>query len=58
MENKGIVVSKTTILDKVWGTDEWSNENVVEVYVNYLRKKLKKAGKYINTVRGIGYVFK
>jgi DNA-binding response OmpR family regulator len=58
MENKGIVVSKTTILDKVWGTDEWSNENVVEVYVNYLRKKLKKAGKYINTVRGVGYVFK
>jgi DNA-binding response OmpR family regulator len=58
MENKGIVVSKTTILDKVWGTDEWSNENVVEVYINYLRKKLKKAGKYINTVRGIGYVFK
>lgn len=58
MENKGIVVSRTKILDKVWGTDEWSNENVVEVYVNYLRKKLKKAGKYINTVRGIGYVFK
>jgi len=58
MENKGIVVSRTKILDKVWGTDEWSNENVVEVYINYLRKKLKKAGKYINTVRGIGYVFK
>jgi DNA-binding response OmpR family regulator len=58
MENKGIVVSKSTILDKVWGTEEWSNENVVEVYVNYLRKKLKGAGKYINTVRGVGYVFK
>lgn len=58
MENKGIVVSKNKILDQVWGTEEWSNENVVEVYVNYLRKKLKEAGKYINTVRGVGYVFK
>ncbi len=58
MENKGIVVSKNKILDQVWGTEEWSNENVVEVYVNYLRKKLKEAGRYINTVRGVGYVFK
>ncbi|MFO7883073.1 MAG: response regulator transcription factor [Kosmotogaceae bacterium] len=58
MENKGIVVSKSKILDEIWGTEEWSNENVVEVYINYLRKKLKKAGKYINTIRGVGYVFK
>lgn len=58
MENKGIVVSKSKILDRVWGTEDWSNENVVEVYINYLRKKLKDAGKYINTVRGVGYVFK
>ncbi|TYB92301.1 MAG: response regulator transcription factor [Kosmotoga sp.] len=58
MENKGIVVSRSKILDRVWGTEDWSNENVVEVYINYLRKKLKDAGKYINTVRGVGYVFK
>ncbi len=58
MKAKGIVLSKEDLLEKVWGFDGWENPNVVEVYVNYLRKKLGKASKMIKTVRGVGYAFR
>ena len=58
MKAKGIVLSKEDLLEKVWGFDGWENLNVVEVYVNYLRKKLGKASKMIKTVRGVGYAFR
>ncbi|AKI97290.1 response regulator transcription factor [Kosmotoga pacifica] len=58
LENKGIVMSKEKLLELVWGAEDWGNPNVVEVYVNYLRKKLGEHGKMIHTVRGIGYVIK
>ncbi len=47
------VVSKTVLLDQVWGGEPESGENVVEVYIGYLRKKLGK--RRIETVRGAGY---
>ena len=58
LQNKGIVMSKDKLLEKVWGDEEWGNHNVVEVYINYVRKKLKDKGKYIKTVRGSGYVIR
>ena len=58
LENKGIVMSKNKLLEIVWGVEDWGNPNVVEVYVNYLRKKLGKHGNLIHTVRGVGYVIK
>ncbi len=58
LQNKGIVMSKDKLLEKVWGDEEWGNPNVVEVYINYVRKKLKDRGKYIKTVRGSGYVIR
>lgn len=58
MKAKGIVLSKEDLLEKVWGFDGWENPNVVEVYVNYLRKKLRKASKMLKTVRGVGYAFR
>ncbi|OAA30982.1 response regulator ArlR [Kosmotoga arenicorallina S304] len=58
LENKGIVLSKEKLLELVWGAEDWGNPNVVEVYVNYLRKKLGKHGNLIHTVRGVGYVLK
>jgi DNA-binding response OmpR family regulator len=58
LTNAGIVMSKDRLLELVWGTEEWGNPNVVEVYINYLRKKLGSAGKIIKTVRGVGYVAK
>jgi DNA-binding response OmpR family regulator len=58
-KNANIAVSKEKILEEVWGFDyEDANLNVVEVYINYLRKKLLTAGKKIKTVRGIGYSFR
>ncbi|MGB9615627.1 MAG: response regulator transcription factor [Fervidobacterium sp.] len=52
-KNKGKVVSKEEILDAVWGIDYYGSDNTVEVYVNYLRKKLSP--DLIKTVRGVGY---
>lgn len=54
--NHGIVLSKTTILDKVWGYDFGGEENIVEVYIRSLRDKLQdKEHRLIRTLRGAGY---
>ncbi|PWV95872.1 DNA-binding response OmpR family regulator [Paenibacillus cellulosilyticus] len=54
--NHGIVLSKATILDKVWGYDFGGEENIVEVYVRSLRDKLgDKEHQLIRTLRGAGY---
>ena len=49
------VLSRQLILDRVWGFDFFGDENNVEVYVGYLRRKLGDARHMIETVRGIGY---
>lgn len=50
-------ITKAQILAHVWGPDAELEENYVEVYVSYLRKKLKKVDSKvtINTIRGLGY---
>ena len=54
--NNGTVLSKSLILEKVWGYDFNGEENIVEVYVRYLRDKLDdKEHSIIRTVRGVGY---
>lgn len=54
--NHGLVLSKTMILDKVWGYDFGGEENIVEVYIRSLRDKLKdKEHRLIRTLRGSGY---
>lgn len=54
--NNGIVLSKSLILEKVWGYDFNGEENIVEVYVRYLRDKISdKEHAIIRTVRGVGY---
>jgi two-component system, OmpR family, response regulator len=54
--NHGIVLSKATILDKVWGYDFGGEENIVEVYVRSLRDKLgDREHQLIRTLRGAGY---
>ncbi len=58
MKAKGMVLSKEDLLEKVWGFDGWENPNVVEVYVNYLRKKLGRVSEMLKTVRGVGYAFR
>ncbi|MDY6895865.1 MAG: response regulator transcription factor [Thermotogota bacterium] len=56
--NKNIVVSKEKILEEIWGYYDEENNNLVEVYINYLRKKLKDSAQNIETVRGVGYVIR
>ncbi|EOS58814.1 response regulator transcription factor [Paenibacillus barengoltzii] len=54
--NHGIVLSKTTILDRVWGYDFGGEENIVEVYIRSLREKLNdREHRLIRTLRGAGY---
>ncbi len=53
LRHKGLVVSKTEILAGVWDAHYEGDDNIVEVYVGYLRRKL--GAKTIETVRGSGY---
>jgi DNA-binding response OmpR family regulator len=60
MRNRGQVLSKEQILDRIWGFDKEIDIKNVELYIFYLRKKvnLKKGGVTIHTIRGIGYCLK
>lgn len=60
LENKSIVLSRDTLLEKVWGFDYMGETNVVDVYIYYLRNKIDDTvgEKIIETVRGVGYVIK
>lgn len=57
MENPGLVLTRETILEKVWGFDFAGETNVVDVYIRYLRQKIDDAFdlKLFRTVRGVGY---
>jgi len=60
MRNKGQVLTKEQILDRIWGFDNDVEIKNVELYIFYLRKKisLEKGGVTISTVRGVGYSLK
>lgn len=57
MENKEKVVSRETLMTKLWESDNYVDENTLSVYVNRLRKKLEALGleEFILTKKGIGY---
>lgn len=57
MYNAGTVLTKAQILDHVWSPGFLGDENVVEVYIGYVRKKIDAPfdRKLISTVRGVGY---
>ncbi|WP_418264429.1 response regulator transcription factor [Flavobacterium faecale] len=59
-KNKDMIVSREQILDNVWDINFDMNTNVVDVYINYLRKKIDKPfeQKLIQTIKGLGYVIK
>ena len=58
LRKKGLVVTRGMILDRVWNMDYDGGSNLVEVYINYLRRKVDQdfEPKLIQTVRGMGYV--
>ena len=58
MENKGKVVSREKLMERLWETDLFVDENTLTVNVNRLRKKLDAAGleDFIRTKHGVGYI--
>ncbi|MGL5347323.1 MAG: response regulator [Peptostreptococcaceae bacterium] len=58
LENKGKVLSRNHLLDKIWGYEYYGETRTVDVHIRYLRKKIEgdsTSEKYIQTVRGVGY---
>ena len=60
MLRRGIALTKAQLLEHVWGARFMGSENVVEVYIGYLRRKTEAGGlpRLIHTVRGVGYVLR
>lgn len=60
MQHRGRVLSRARLTEQVWGGNEESFTNVVDVYINYLRNKVDKGfePRLIHTVRGAGYVLR
>ncbi len=60
IRNPGRVLTRTMIADHVWDYNFDSMTNIIDVYVNYLRRKIDsdREHKLIHTVRGVGYVLK
>ncbi|UOR03694.1 response regulator transcription factor [Hymenobacter aerilatus] len=60
LRNKGRVVSRVDILEQVWETSFDTGSNVIDVYINFLRKKIDRdfTPKLIHTLVGMGYIMK
>ncbi len=60
VRNKGKVLTRTMIAEHVWNQTFDSSSNVIDVYINYLRKKIDQGfdKKLIKTIRGVGYMIK
>lgn len=58
IRNKGKVCTRTRIIEHVWDIHFDSDTSVIDVYINFLRKKLEQgeSTSYINTIRGVGYI--
>ncbi len=57
VENQGIALSRDKILNNVWNYDYYGDSRTIDSHIKKIRKKLGKKGKYIETIRGIGYKF-
>lgn len=55
LKNKGIVLTREKILDKVWQTSYYAGDRSVDIYISKLREKLKTISQNIRTVKGVGY---
>ena len=57
VDNVGIALSRDKILNNVWNYDYYGDSRTIDSHVKKIRHKLGKKGKYIKTMRGIGYKF-
>ncbi|MCD8008937.1 MAG: response regulator transcription factor [Clostridiales bacterium] len=57
LENSNVVLSRETILTRVWGVEYGGGERTLDTHIKMLRRSLKEYGQNIRTVRGVGYCF-
>lgn len=57
VDNVGIALSRDKILNNVWNYDYYGDSRTIDSHIKKIRHKLGKKGKYIKTMRGIGYKF-
>ena len=57
VDNEGIALSRDKILNNVWNYDYYGDSRTIDSHIKKIRHKLGKKGKYIETMRGIGYKF-
>ena len=57
IQNQGIALSRDKILNNVWNYDYYGDSRTIDSHIKKIRHKLGKKGKYIQTIRGIGYKF-
>ncbi len=57
VDNQGIALSRDKILNNVWNYDYYGDSRTIDSHIKKIRHKIGKKGKYIKTVRGIGYKF-
>ena len=57
VDNKGIALPREKILNNVWNYDYYGDSRTIDSHIKKIRHKLGKKGKYIETMRGIGYKF-
>ncbi len=57
LDNVGIALSRDKILNNVWNYDYYGDSRTIDSHIKKIRHKLGKKGKYIKTIRGIGYKF-
>ena len=57
LENENIALSRDKILNSVWNYDYYGDSRTIDSHIKKIRHKLGKKGKYIQTIRGIGYKF-
>lgn len=57
VENQGIALSRDKILNNVWNYDYYGDSRTIDSHIKKIRHKLGKKGKYIETIRGVGYKF-
>ena len=57
IENEGIALSRDKILNNVWNFDYYGDSRTIDSHIKKIRHKLGKKGKYIKTIRGLGYKF-
>ena len=57
IDNKGVALSRDKILNNVWNYDYYGDSRTIDSHIKKIRHKLGKKGKFIQTIRGIGYKF-